>query len=54
MSKKHENTKLDLVPRAIALAISLVITSIVAAGFASATDNLANYQSTPPVQISHS
>lgn len=40
MSKKHENTNLGLVPRAFALALSLVLTSIVAFGFASATDQL--------------
>ena len=40
MSKNHENTKLGMVPRAVALAVSLVITGIVAAGFASATDRM--------------
>jgi hypothetical protein len=40
MSTKHENKNLGLVPRAFALALSLVITSIVAIGFASATDQV--------------
>ena len=40
MSTTHENIKLGLVPRAFALALSLVLTSIVAFGFASATDHV--------------
>lgn len=40
MSTRHEKTLLGLVPGAIALAVSLVITGLVAAGFVSATSHI--------------
>jgi hypothetical protein len=50
MSTKHENKNLGLVPRALALALSLVITSIVAIGFASATDYVPTRHGTVTVE----
>ena len=50
MSKKHEDKKLGMVPRAVALALSLVITGILAGGFASATDRLPIHQGTVTVE----
>ena len=40
MERTHENKKLGMVPRAVALAVALVLTGVVAAGFASATERL--------------
>jgi hypothetical protein len=50
MSTKHENTKLGLVPRAFALALSLVLTGVVAFGFASATDRMPTRHGTVTIE----
>lgn len=40
MGTRNENTHVGLVSRAISLAVALVITSVVATGFASTTNRL--------------
>jgi hypothetical protein len=40
MGNRNENTIVGLVPRIIALAVALVITGVIATGFASATNRI--------------
>ena len=51
MSTKHENSKLGMVPRAFALALSLVLTGIVAYGFSSATDHVPTRHGTVTIEV---
>jgi hypothetical protein len=51
MSTKYENTKLGMVPRALALAFSLVLTGVVAFGFATGTDHIPTRHGTVTIEV---